>query len=460
MKMGRRRRLRHAWRIAVPDANGALLEELKEFLRIPSISSGGGDPADLDRAAEWARQRIVNAGGTAEIVRYPTGNPLVVGELRSAREDAPTVLIYGHYDVQSPNPVEEWTSPPFEPEIRGDRLYARGACDDKGNFYPLLYVACEQAAAGTLPVHVRVLMEGEEETGGRTALQWVADDTGKADCCIVFDSGMVDETTPAITLGVRGIVYLNVKVRTAPQNLHSGMYGGSVLNALHVLHGMLSAILPGPDGRLRDELRIGIRPPAPEEEESWKQLPPGETVIQELGGRPVDAGAGDRFYRSNWSDASVDVHGISGGDAFQHRTIVPPTADCMVSMRLAPGQKAAEVEAVLVRLLREAAPEGAEVEITATGTADPAAFDPSEPALKLAVEAMGKACGTPPLLVRSGGSIGVLAALADKGIPTVLSGFGLPEDHLHAPDESFRLESLRLGEASARELYAALAGLS
>jgi acetylornithine deacetylase/succinyl-diaminopimelate desuccinylase-like protein len=443
----------------VSDADGALLDELTEFLKIPSISSGGGDPADIDRAAEWARQKIVAAGGTAEVVRYETGNPLVVGELRSSREDAPTVLIYGHYDVQSPNPVEEWTTPPCEPTIRGDRLYARGACDDKGNFYPLLYVACELARAGTLPLHVRVLMEGEEETGGRTALRWVAEDTGPADCCIVFDSGMVDETTPAITLGVRGIVYLNVKVRTAPQNLHSGMYGGSVLNALHVLHGMLSAILPGADGRLREELRIGIQPPAPAEEESWKQLPPGETVIRELGGRPVDAGAGQRFYRSNWSDASIDVHGIAGGDAFQHRTIVPPTADCMVSMRLAPGQKAAEVEEVLIRLLREAAPEGAEVEITATGTAEPAAFDPAEPALKLAVEAMGKACGTAPLLVRSGGSIGVLAALADKGIPTVLSGFGLPEDHLHAPDESFRLESLRLGEASARELYAALATL-
>jgi acetylornithine deacetylase/succinyl-diaminopimelate desuccinylase-like protein len=443
----------------VPDANGALLTELVEFLCIPSISSGGGDPADIDRAAEWARQRIVAAGGTAAVVRYETGNPLVAGELRASREDAPTVLIYGHYDVQSPNPVEEWTTPPFEPTIRDGRLYARGACDDKGNFYPLLYVACELAKAGTLPVHVRVLMEGEEETGGSTALRWVREDTGEADCCIVFDSGMVDEQTPAITLGVRGIVYLNVKVRTAPQNLHSGMYGGSVLNALHVLHGMLAAILPGPDGKLREELRVGIQPPAPEEVESWKQLPPGETVITEVGGRPLDAGAGDRFYRSNWSDASIDVHGIAGGDAFQRRTIVPPTADCMVSMRLAPGQSSEAVQAVLVRLLREAVPEGAEVEITATGTGEPAAFDPAEPALKLAVEAMQRACGRRPLLVRSGGSIGVLAALADKGIPTILSGFGLPDDHLHAPDESFRLESLRLGEASARELYAALAAL-
>jgi acetylornithine deacetylase/succinyl-diaminopimelate desuccinylase-like protein len=174
----------------------------------------------------------------------------------------------------------------------------------------------------------------------------------------------------------------------------------------------------------------------------------------------VDASAGERFYRSNWSDASIDVHGIAGGDAFQHRTIVPPTADCMVSMRLAPGQSSAEVQEVLIRLLHEAVPEGAEVQITPTGTAEPAAFDPAEPALKLAVEAMEKACGARPLLVRSGGSIGVLAALADKGIPTILSGFGLPDDHIHAADESFRLDSLRLGEASARELYAALATLS
>jgi acetylornithine deacetylase/succinyl-diaminopimelate desuccinylase-like protein len=441
----------------MPDA---LLDDLRDWLRIPSISTGEGDPAELERAAQWVVDRMRAAGGQAGLVRYEGLNPLVVGELRaSSGEDAPTVIAYGHYDVQGPGDLSLWTSSPFEPEVRDGRLYARGAADDKGNFYPLLYVACELAGDRALPVHVRVLMEGEEETGGTTALRWVREDERGADCCIVFDSGMVDARTPAVTLGVRGIVYANVTVRTAPQNLHSGMYGGSALNALHVLHGMLANVLPGSDGKLREELRVGIQPPAPEEEESWRRLPPGETVIRELGGRPLHPRAGEEFYRRNWSDASLDVHGIAGGDAFQHRTIIPPRADCMLSVRLAPGQRTDVVGEALERLLRQGVPEGAEVEFRVTGTGEPAAFDPSEPAIELAVEALARSCGTPPVLVRSGGSIGVLAALADKGIPTILSGFGLPDDHLHAPDESFRLESLRLGEASARELYAALAQL-
>ncbi|MGH2754519.1 MAG: M20/M25/M40 family metallo-hydrolase [Actinomycetota bacterium] len=437
--------------------NETLITQLAEWLRIPSISSGGGDPADLERAAAWAADRIVEAGGEAEVVRTEL-NPLMVGRLSGARADAPTVLIYGHYDVQSPDPLEAWTSPPFEPTIRNERLYARGAADDKGNFFPLLFVACELARAGTLPVNVRVLLEGEEEIGGDSAAGWVERDELGADACIVFDSEMLDADTPALTLGVRGMVQMQIKIRTASRDLHSGVYGGSVLNATHVMHSMLAAVLPGPDGRLRPELRAGILEPTPDELAAWSQLPPGDDVIAEVGGRPLDGNAGREYYRRNWADASLDVNGIAGGDAVQLRTIVPAAAQAVLAMRLAPGQNSADMAKTLEDLMRAAAPEGTEIDVF-TNRGDSAVFDPTTPALRLAQTALERACGTAPALIRSGGSIPVLAAFAARDIPVVLSGFTLAEDAYHAPDESFRLESLRLGEASARALYEELAKL-
>ncbi|MDQ3877354.1 MAG: M20/M25/M40 family metallo-hydrolase [Actinomycetota bacterium] len=438
--------------------NEALLDELVEWLSIPSISSGGGDPRELIRAAEWAQRKITAAGGTAE-VQQTQGNPLVVGELASSRPNAPDVLIYGHYDVQSPDPLDAWTTPPFEPAIRDERLYARGAADDKGNFFPLLFVACELAAAGELPVNVRVLIDGEEEVGGDSAAQWVESDPRGAACAIVFDSEMLDETTPAITLGARGMVAVRIDVRTAPRDLHSGMYGGSVLNAVHVVHRMLAAVLPGPDGRLRDELRAGIQDPTAEELVEWKSLPPGDDVISEVGGRPLTEQSGAEYYMRNWGDASLDVTGLAGGDAVQMRTITPAFAQAKLAMRLAPGQDSAEMARVLERLLKDAAPANADVTIS-FDHADAAVFDPRDRALVIAREALEAACGAPPALIRTGGSLPVLAAFARRDIPTILSGFTLAQDAFHAPDESFRVESVRLGEAAARELYARLAALA
>ena len=339
-----------------------LLEELFEYIRIPSISSGGGDPQDLMRCAEWVRDKIVRSGGEAEIIS-DLGNPLVVGELRSKDADAPTVLIYGHYDVQSPDPVDAWTTPPFEPEIRDGRIWGRGASDDKGNFYPVLYAACDLAEKGTLPVNVRCLIEGEEEAGGTSALDWLMADERGADCAVVYDSDMLDANTPALTLGVRGIVAFSVDVRTAVRDLHSGMYGGAALNAVHVLMNMLDQVLPGRDGLLRPELREGIIPPTTEELESWATFAPGTEVIAESGGRPIDDNAALHYYERNWGDASLDVNGIAGGDAIQKRTIIPAYAHTKFTIRLAPGQDSKSIAATTERLLRDVIPEGADVEI-------------------------------------------------------------------------------------------------
>lgn len=434
-----------------------LLEELFEYLRIPSISSGGGKPDDIQRAAEWLAEKIRSSGGDVSVIT-DLGNPLVVAEFAASRPDAPTVLIYGHYDVQSPDPVDAWTTPPFEPTIREGRIYGRGASDDKGNFYPLVFVACRLARAGELPVNVRMLIEGEEEVGGTSALEWLAADERGADCAIVFDADMLDESTPAITLAVRGIVSFAVDVRCAERDLHSGMYGGTALNAVHVLQSMLDEVMPRADGSLRDELRAGIRPPTKEELASWAGFAPGADVVAEAGGRPISDEVAALFYERTGGDASLDVNGIAGGDAAQKRTIIPATAQAKFSIRLAPGQSSAEIGAAADKLLRAAAPPNAEIAVTWDG-AEPAVFDPTSRPMQLAMEALTEATGTAPALQRGGGSIPVLAGFYERGIPTVLSGFALAADAFHAVDESFRLESVALCEASAAALYAKLSSL-
>ena len=286
----------------------AIREELEDWLRIPSVSTGGGDADALNRACDWVLERIESAGGGAERVVVNGSNPMAVGELRASQPDAPTVLSYGHYDVQDAGPLDKWKSPPFEPTERDGRLYARGAADDKGNFLPLLHVACELAQAGELPVNVRFLVEGEEEVGSVSLLTYLRDQPQEADCVIVFDSLMADERTPAINTGARGLVQGPVEVRTSRRDLHSGLYGGAVLNATHVLMGILAEVLPGPDGRVREELRAGVATPGEEERESWARLPSGAEMIAEAGAGEVTAGAAGEFWERTGAEPALDVN--------------------------------------------------------------------------------------------------------------------------------------------------------
>ncbi len=430
------------------------IHELADWLRIPSVSTAGGNPAALREAAEWARRRIVAAGGTAELAEgdHP---PLVVGELRATREDAPTVLIYGHYDVQDVGDEARWTTPAFEPDIRDGRIYARGASDDKGNFLPLLLVACELADAGELPVNVRVLLEGEEETPADTAERWMEADERGADAAIVFDAGMLDAETPALTVGTRGMVWADLVVTTGDRPAHSGEFGGAALNALHVLHRLLAAVLPDERGRPPEPLRAGLEEPSAEELAAWEELPAGDKLLAEAGARPSDAAAGAELHLRTMSQTSLDVHRIAAGEP---RTIVPERAEASLSVRLAWHQRSAEIAPALETLLRDALPEGAELELRLHG-AEPSRFDPADPALVAAQRAFERACGRPAVVVRSGGSIPILAAFAERGIPTVVGGFALPEDRIHAPDESYRIASLELGLKAARALYEELGAL-
>ena len=259
-------------------------DELAELLRIPSVSADPAHAADVRAAGEWVCDFLRAAGGEAELVDWH-GQPLAVGELRASRDadHAPTVLCYGHFDVQPPDPLELWESPPFEPEIRGEHVYGRGVADDKGQLYLLLAAARELAAAGELPVNVRFACDGEEETGGHSILDFLAADERPAQAAVIFDSGMIARGLPAFNVATRGLVYFHLALRTGERDLHSGLYGGAALNAAHALIDTLHAVIPR-DGRLPEQLRQGIAPPTEQELEGMAAAAGGRRRARRTGG--------------------------------------------------------------------------------------------------------------------------------------------------------------------------------
>ena len=443
----------------MPRTTEELIDELREFLRIPSISSGHEHPEEIAAAAAWVRDRIVAAGGTAEVV--PTAvNPLVVGELPSSTGSGPRVLLYGHYDVQPVEPLSEWTSPPFEPTVRDGALFARGASDDKGNFHALLAGAAGLAAEGALPVHLTIVLDGEEEIGGHSVIDWIdAQPAGAFDAGVVFDAGFVAPGHPAIEAGVRGVITGTITVRTGERDAHSGLYGGGALNAAHVLSRLIADLEPGPDGRLHESLMAGVAPASPVEEEAWTTLPDpaGELAIAGIEPKGPDALAD--YYRRTTALPTFDVNAITCRDAGQNRTIVPCEAMAAISFRLVGGQDAQAFWQAVQDLLRSRAPAGAELEFAVRGMAEGAAFDPELPTICLAREAIEEATGMPCAVVRSGGAIPLVTALAKQGIPTVLSGCALPNDRVHAPDEHLRIDQYELGVRMARAILTAFGGL-
>jgi acetylornithine deacetylase/succinyl-diaminopimelate desuccinylase-like protein len=433
-------------------------DELAELLRIPSVSADPSHAGDVEAAAEWLAAFVRRGGGDAEVVKTDT-HPLIVGELPASNgAAAPTVLVYGHVDVQPPDPLELWESEPFSPEVRGEWLYGRGVADDKGQLYMLLKAATELARAGELPVNVRIACDSEEETGGHQIVDFLAADDRGADAAVIFDSGMTRRGIPEFNVGTRGLVYLHLKVRTGVRDLHSGVYGGAALNAMHALTRILSAVQPR-DGLLPEPLREGIAPPTEEEIAGWAQLVAGADRLAEAGARPTDPRAAEEFYRRTTAEPALDVNGIVGGSPLLQKTVLPVTAEANLSIRLAPGQDVDRIFAVLERLLREQTPDGADLEVMKLAANRPGRVRPDEPAMQLALRAFEHTFGRRPLFVRSGGTLPIIPALADKGIPTILSGFALPESNIHSPNERILAEYVPLGIETSRELFRSLAKL-
>jgi acetylornithine deacetylase/succinyl-diaminopimelate desuccinylase-like protein len=443
----------------VAELRAEWLEELFELLRIPSVSADPEHAADVRHAGEWVRDFIRAAGGEAEL-RDTANHPLVIGEIRASEnaDTAPTVIAYGHFDVQPPEPLGGWATPPFEPTVRDGWLYARGVADDKGQLYLLLKAAALLAAEGSLPVNVRFTCDGEEESGGHSIVDFLDADERGGDACVIFDGHLLKPGVPVFEIATRGIAYFHVRVRTGERDLHSGLYGGAALNATHVLMQVLTAVLPR-DGRVPESLRAGIVRPSDEEIASWSELDTGAEVLAAQGARPADERAAEELYLRTWVEPAVDVHGLDAGSPHLQKTVLAVVADANVSIRLVPGQDDKAIAAEMERLMRDAAPAGADVEIELMASAPAALVPPDDPAIRLGQEAFERVIGARPLLLRVGGSLPVMSALEKKGVPTILTGFDLPEGNIHSPNERFRVEHIALGVKTAKELYTSLAKL-
>jgi acetylornithine deacetylase/succinyl-diaminopimelate desuccinylase-like protein len=321
-----------------------------------------------------------------------------------------------------------------------------------------LKAAQRLAAAKALPVNLRFVCDGEEEVGGTTIVDYLAVDDRGADAAIIFDGGMLRTDVPVFDLATRGLIGFDVSVTTGERDLHSGMYGGAALNAIHVLMGCLGAVLAGPDGRLPEPLRQGIVPPTAAELAAWAALPPGADEMRGQGARALDAKAEEEFYVRTWAEPSVDVNGILGGKPGLRNTTLSVHAAGEFTLRLAPGQDVDTIGSAAVELLLAAAPAGADVDVRWEGV-PPGLVQPDAAAIQLGLRAFEQVLGVKPLLVRTGGTLPIMPALADKGIATILTGFGLPESNVHSPNEKFLVRYFEQGVDTAAALYTALGEL-
>ena len=421
------------------------LEELKVFLTIPSVSTLPEHKPDIERASEFVAAKL-RAAGMQKVERIATeGHPLVYGEWMGA-PGKPTVLCYGHYDVQPPDPLEEWITPPFEPSIRDGNLYARGASDDKGQMY--IHVKAAEAlrnVGGALPVNLKFLIEGEEEVGGLAVDRYVGENAEKLRCdvALVSDTEMFAPGLPTLCVGLRGLVYTELVATGAAQDLHSGMYGGAAPNPLLGLLRIISQ-LQSPDYRVQvPGFYDDVEPPTPEEKASWAQLPFDEKAFlrEEVGSPCLVGEEGFEVLERLWARPTLEVHGFVGG--FQGegaKTVIPAKASAKVSMRLVPRQDPPKILAAFEKQVERLTPPGLRVQMKVLSIAEAVLMSAAHPYLQAAVEALTETFHKPTVFIRAGGSIPIVARFQDSlGVPVVLMGFGLPDDRLHSPNEKFYL---------------------
>jgi len=322
----------------------------------------------------------------------------------------------------------------------------------------LLSAARELAVAGQLPVNVRFACDGEEETGGHSIVEFIEADQGRADAAVIFDSGMIRKGLPAFNLATRGLVYFHVELSAGARDLHSGIFGGAALNAAHALIRALDKLI-ATDGRLAEPLREGIVAPTAQELEDWKQLPAGAGELADQGARPADPKAAEEFYIRTFAEPALDINGIESGSPHVQKTVLPIRAAANVSVRLAPGQKVEVVARAFETLLREAVPEGAVLELEMLSSAAAGIVPADAEAIKLGQDAFERVLGVRPALIRSGGTLPIVAAFADKGVPTIISGFSLPDANIHSPNENMPAEYIPLGIETAKALFGELGKL-
>lgn len=438
------------------------LNELVELVSIPSISTLRKHKPDIGRAARWIADHMVAIGLEDARIYYTPGHPVVLGQWTKAGPEAPTVLVYGHYDVQPADPLDEWRTDPFQPTIQDGNLYARGASDDKGQFFThLKSVQAYLATAGALPVNIKFLIEGEEEIGSPHLGSFIEEHLERlsADVALISDSHMLGPDQPSILYGLRGMTYTEVVVTGPDHDLHSGTFGGGVRNPANTLCEIIAALkddqgritIPGfyDDVRLdEDEREVLAQVPFDEQafrqeagvERLWGEA--GYTTLERISGRPT-----------------LDVNGIWGGfTAEGGKTIIPSQATAKISMRLVPDQDPERIFQLFSEYVRRLAPPEVDVEVRNLSGAVPVLIDRGIPEMQAAVEAYEKGFGKTPVFTREGGSIPVVGMFTEKlKVSTILMGFGLPDDRLHSPNEKFNIGNFYKGIRTSIYFLEALA---
>jgi len=428
-----------------------LLDELFDLIRIPSVSTLPEHAGDVRRAAEFTADQLGKASLENVEIIETEGQPLVYADWLHA-EGKPTVLCYGHYDVQPADPLELWVSPPFEPTVRDGNIYARGAVDDKGQFY-MHIKALEglMALGGKLPVNIKVLIEGEEEIGGKSISKYVPAhrDKLKADVALVSDTALYAEGLPTLCIGLRGLVYLEIVARGPARDLHSGLYGGAAPNAVFGLVELLSKMKDAGGRILIPGIYDDVAEPAQEELDSWKTLPFSEAAMlrDEVGSTTLTGEAERTVLERVWSRPTLEVHGIAGGfTGAGAKTVIPATATAKVSLRLVPDQNPEKVVEAVKQFVAQHSPKGIQCKVVVLSHGPGLMVDPNHPAMDVAAKAFADTMGKQTVFIRSGGSIPIVGEFNQHlGIPTILMGFGLPDDGLHSPNEKYKLENYFLG---------------
>jgi acetylornithine deacetylase/succinyl-diaminopimelate desuccinylase-like protein len=450
------------------DNDSTLLGQLDEFLALESVSADPEREADVLRTAEWVRDELEAIGLEHAQIHETSAHPIVTADWLHAGAAKPTVLVYCHYDVQPPDPLDEWVRPPFEARHEDGRIYARGSGDDKGQLW--MHLKAAQAlmqTTGRLPINLRVFFEGDEEVGSEPADEFIAThpDVLAADVCVVSDTGMFDdEGTPALTYGLRGIAYFEVRVSGPFQDLHSGGYGGVIANPANVLVQMLAS-LHDAEGRVTiPGFYDRVRPLTDAERAAYAEIPFDEDELRRSTGVPALWTGEAGFTHSERLSArpTLDINGIWGGYSGEGaKTIIPSWAAAKFSTRLVPDQDYKQIERQVVEHLQRIAPSQVRVEVKVIHGGAPALTPLDHPVVEVAARALEEAFGKAPIFLRGGGSIPVVADLeARLGLKSVLVGFASPDGNAHAPNEWIPLANVRDGMQAIVRLWAALGELT
>ena len=426
------------------------LEELKDFLRIPSISTAPDHQPDVQRAAEFVAGSLRNAGMENVEVIPTAKHPLVYGDWLHA-PGKPTVLCYGHYDVQPPDPLELWESPPFEPTVRDGNIYGRGTADDKGQMYMhIKAVETLRAVNGSLPLNLRFLIEGEEEVGGESITKFVAENSErlKADVALVSDTEMFAPGLPTLCVGLRGLVYLEIEASGPERDLHSGLFGGAAPNAVF---GLIELLAKAKNSRGMIQIPgiyDDVAAPSEAERDSWKRLPFSEKeFLKEVGSTKLTGEPGHSVLERIWARPTLEVHGIAGGFTGPgSKTVIPASATAKVSMRLVPNQDPDKVIAAFREFVKKKTPKGIRAEVRVLSASPGLLVNTDHPAIRVAARSLSDIFQKDTVFIRLGGSIPIVGEFATHlHIPTVLMGFGLPDDGLHSPNEKYHLPNYYQG---------------